>query len=604
MQKMKKIKEKILSISLAACLLLSGCETTSADPEKNENTLTGNTGNSAQSTGSNEQSENDGSVSNESGQDAELVEEKTKNTLFREGLLAVKEGDMWGYINENGEYVIEPQFKNAFNFMPNGLAIAGDETSLGLIDKNGDYILEPTYGVIEKFDEYGIARVGFYRVNNQNKTQFDAGLINEKGECILEPKYQNIGAFNKLGWAFVENFGFYNYINTDGKFLIDEDMMITGARRYFDSEGWVRVEHQYFSGYYDSNGNQVIPIEYGDLGNFASNGLAYAYKTSDKYGYIDRNQNYVIPPKFDLAKDFDSSGFAAVNIGYKPNYDPMTDMKPLSMGKWGFIDEQGNYVIEPKYDELVAMKNGVAIVKLNEKYGYVNLNTNVVIEPVYDEAQFVGSGIAAVVLNNKIGAIDQYGQIVLEPNYTAVSEFTNGIAKFNRFDLVNDKIVGYVGWFNEEGKILVEAQSLYYFAEGINFDDNGHAWVTLTAEGAESIGKGSAGYSVIIDINGNIVVMPSVKTSYISSYSNNGLAYVRVEEDGQKSRYGYIDTEGNVVIEPIYDGATNFYDDGYAIVKQNDKKYIIKANGEKVFEIAFEDVQPELGSRIPTFYYY
>ena len=249
MQKMKKIKEKILSISLVVCLLFSGCETTSADPEKNENTLTGDTSNSAQ------------------------------NTLFREGLLAVKEGDMWGYINENGEYVIEPQFKNAFNFMPNGLAIAGDATGYGLIDKTGKYILEPTYGVIEEFDENGIAKVGFFGVDNQNKVKYDVGLINDKGECILDTEYVNISTFNKFGWALADKLYYYDYVNTKGEFMmINDNHQITEASKFFDSKGWVKVHSYYTSGYYDSNGDIVIPIEYNGLGNFAANGLAYAQK--------------------------------------------------------------------------------------------------------------------------------------------------------------------------------------------------------------------------------------------------------------------------------------------------------------------------------------
>ncbi len=56
---------------------------------------------------------------------------------------------------------------------------------------------------------------------------------------------------------------------------------------------------------------------------------------SGKYGYIDKQGHYVVNPQFDDAKQF-SEGLAAVRIG------------DYRTGKWGFIDIQGHYVINPQ----------------------------------------------------------------------------------------------------------------------------------------------------------------------------------------------------------------------------------------------------------------
>lgn len=561
---MTKLKKQIMSVSLATCLLLSGCDTIGTIFEEKLNLIT--------------------------------EEEKPKNTLFREGLLAVKDGDRWGYIDESGEFIIEPQFYYAYNFMSNGLAIASNGNGFGLIDKNGNYILEPTYGTIEEFDESGIAKVGFYRVNNQNKVQYDVGLINEKGECILEAKYTNIGDFNKFGWALVDNFLNYDYVNTKGEFMLGEEMLITGAREYFDSEGWTKVSSYYTSGYYDSNGNQVIPIQYHSLGNFASNGLAFAQKDAfDKYGYIDRKQNYVIPAKFDKVMDFDKSGFAAVNIGFEPNYDPMTDMKPLSLGKWGFIDEKGNYIIEPKYDEVVEMRNGRAIVKLNEKYGYINLTENNIIEPIYDNIVFLNyDGAASVTLNNKIGLIDKNENLVTELKFTSL-QFTS-LSQFKK----SVGIYGYqgkMGYISDSGEILTEP----IFTNLNFFNKDGYA------QAATENGWG------VIDDKYNFVIQP--QSWVIGDFSDKGLARVRYIPEGTSyigelngtnygvTPFGYINQTGEIVVDFIYYSATDFYDDGYAIVQKDEKYYILKSNGEKAFESSFEEVQEKFGGRIPTYYY-
>ncbi|HEY5522092.1 MAG TPA: WG repeat-containing protein, partial [Desulfuromonadaceae bacterium] len=65
------------------------------------------------------------------------------------GLAAVRDDDtnMWGYIDETGDYVIEPQFGDAGNFAANGLAAVQDAESqlYGYIDKTGDYVIEPQF---------------------------------------------------------------------------------------------------------------------------------------------------------------------------------------------------------------------------------------------------------------------------------------------------------------------------------------------------------------------------------------------------------------------------------------------------------------------------
>ncbi len=58
---------------------------------------------------------------------------------FNEGKAAVMEKNLWGYINSDAKYVIEPQYRFAHNFK-DGLAFAADtEGNFGYINEKGDY---------------------------------------------------------------------------------------------------------------------------------------------------------------------------------------------------------------------------------------------------------------------------------------------------------------------------------------------------------------------------------------------------------------------------------------------------------------------------------
>jgi hypothetical protein len=54
-----------------------------------------------------------------------------------------------------------------------------------------------------------------------------------------------------------------------------------------------------------------------------------------QWGYIDAQGEWAIDPQFDDARDFTVNALAAVRVG---DY-------------WGFINEQGNWAIDPQFEE-------------------------------------------------------------------------------------------------------------------------------------------------------------------------------------------------------------------------------------------------------------
>lgn len=148
--------------------------------------------------------------------------------LFTEsGLAAASKDGLWGYINTKGKFVIEPKFKSADNFSKDGIALVTDTNDKAhYIDINGDYIPELEkydYSKSMSFSDDGTAFAG-------NITENTCGIINTKGEylCQLETA-EDISGNMLCPYVNRLSEGYYRYTNDeyntvfikDGKLITD-----------------------------------------------------------------------------------------------------------------------------------------------------------------------------------------------------------------------------------------------------------------------------------------------------------------------------------------------------------------------------------------------
>ena len=82
-----------------------------------------------------------------------------------------------------------------------------------------------------------------------------------------------------------------------------------------------------------------------------------------KVGFIDTDGNEVIEIKYDNAGTIFANGFARVCIN----------------NKWGFVDTAGKEITEIKYDDAWNFENGFAIIRIDKKWGFITKNGNEVI---------------------------------------------------------------------------------------------------------------------------------------------------------------------------------------------------------------------------------
>lgn len=82
-------------------------------------------------------------------------------------LFPIKAGDKWGYVDNKGQYVINSQFEEAFNFSEGLALFKSTDGKFGFIGEDGKYVINPKYKDANSFLE-GLAAV----VMENGKPQF------------------------------------------------------------------------------------------------------------------------------------------------------------------------------------------------------------------------------------------------------------------------------------------------------------------------------------------------------------------------------------------------------------------------------------------------
>lgn len=135
---------------------------------------------------------------------------------------------LWGYINKDGEMVIEPRFHDAWPFHEDRAAVKVD-WARGYIDRTGAWIVEPKYQYAGPF------RDGKARVMLDDVWEFIDRDGNKVGDAdLVRSEPDDIDFGNLIPTAKGKKYG---YADKDGKFVIKPAYIQCGAF----SEGLARV---------------------------------------------------------------------------------------------------------------------------------------------------------------------------------------------------------------------------------------------------------------------------------------------------------------------------------------------------------------------------
>ncbi len=264
-----------------------------------------------------------------------------------------------------------------------------------------------------------------------------------------------------------------------------------------------------------------------------------------KTGYINEDGQEMIRPNYEEGTLF-SEGLAVV----------------MKNGKYGYINKADKLIINFRFQDAEPFHNGCAVVKKDSLYGLINKKGEFIIQPEYDELSEASETIFMGVKNDHSGYIHKSGSVLTDFDFDLAGDFKNGFAIVNK----NEKY----GLLNESGKFNIEPKfsELVFIANRLlkALDEN------------ENWG--------ILNVNGD-TVMPFVLGAVGEFHENRAL----IEKN---NKCGYINEKCEIVIplNYIYSSillTSGNFQNGYALIKQKFKNVLIDTTGKSIVFFGCDD---------------
>jgi len=278
------------------------------------------------------------------------------------------EGGKWGLMNRQGEIVVPPRYDDHHYF----------SESVAFVNRGGKRE-EPDLS-----EPYTDCRGGTW------------GLIDTDGRMLIDYSFEETNPFGG-GMALVKKGEKWGYIDKSGKFIKQFDQKFDGLNRA--ENGLLLAKRGEKYGYIDESGTIILGLTYDKI---TGSGAIKGIKEGKTWKIFDTANRRVIVPEVPCDLNFCfSDGYADVTIAEKhgimnpagkmvveAKYGGVDGFKGGSMwvnlggdsggfsglrgGKWGLVDEAGQYIIEPAYDPIYDLDDVLTEVHAGDKWGYVN----------------------------------------------------------------------------------------------------------------------------------------------------------------------------------------------------------------------------------------
>ncbi len=296
----------------------------------------------------------------------------------------------WVYIDSLAQTIISDSFEYIEPFVQNS-AIVRKNGLWGVVDTNGNWLIQPLYYAVKL--EYSNGNLIYKLINrvggeDENMTaQGEAiaiikrgdkySFIRNDGTLVTDSLYDDVTPFEN-GYASVKKKGFRvneRYHIPDRWFILSEDGELSGEFENKDmslvGDGLVpfymnvsrnpkRTRLNY--GFKNLYNDTIIFPKYKRVGKFVD-GLCNVKTDSNKWGYINKEGEMVISPKFLSARPFNKCGFARVynsnnnilyinthgkELKYKPIDETSTNsyqvLKHLTKNTYKIYDKEGKNI--------------------------------------------------------------------------------------------------------------------------------------------------------------------------------------------------------------------------------------------------------------------
>lgn len=314
--------------------------------------------------------------------------------------------------------------------------------------------------------------------------------------------------------------------------------------------------------------------------------------------------------------------------------------------KYGLYDYMGNIIFEPIADEITGTwYKGLFPFSINDRWGYFNEKGNITIQPEYDFAEMFYYDYAYVTKNNKKSAIDSNNNLLYPFKYNRFYFKLNENNKLNYFYIKKDK--GFI-ILNSKKEIIINNNEnsfktlyddafTYYVRDKYDnsnvvyesFDKENHIkisynYILPTENKKHLLVRNDKEEYAIVDKQNNIIIPFSklniyeFKNKYLIKMDNS---IKIINEDGSlfktldykyKKNYndnlffiskddkmGLANTNGEIIIEPIYDKLYSLNFSNFIVAKSSQKHGIFDKNGNLIIPVEYSFIE-DIRKVIPT----
>ncbi|CDD26802.1 kWG [Clostridium sp. CAG:452] len=396
----------------------------------------------------------------------------------------------------------------------------------GVINNEGETVINPEYTEIVLIPNKDVPIfICTYDLNDQDGT-YKTKVINQKNEEIFK-EYSKVEAIDNFDskqniWyeddvLRVEKDEKYGLINFEGKEVLPCDYDEITALKGVTNNLLVKKDGKV--GLVNEKGQTIVNTEYKDIKT-----LKEGYKNeyiivndNNQYGIISTTGTVIIEPKYEDVKYLNNSEMFAIK----------------DAGVWKLINKDNQILIDGGYDNIIEAKGENVVVEKGGKYGVVTTKNEEKIPVEYEQIKYTFSIYYIAKTGGKYGIINLNNEQVKDFNYINMD---------------------YV----EKGDFI---QADVSDTETVIFDNN------LSEK-----------------ING-IVSEINQEKGYIKVYTNNEYKYYNFKFEEKKSsdiltsnnlflskkdgKYGYVNKEGKVIVDYIYEDGTEQNSCGFAAVKKD-----------------------------------
>ena len=407
------------------------------------------------------------------------------------------------------------------------------------------------------------------------------GLVDLEGKEITEPIYEEITSINyKEGTFAVKLDGQMGVINLKGKVIIKPQYETITSDNYYNEKtqnkttGFIvsqRTDDGYRYGYVNYRGQVILKPEYTELERvteIADEKELYLIAFKDGQAGLLKNKKLIL------------------NYEYEDiQYSSLNDVFVVQRNsKQGVVSKEGTTIVNTEYDSIVFGGMYIDAKKGDTVYLFDLNGASVENNNITSKIQTDNPNYFITIDQNDIYTIvDAEGNVLVDDNYSYI-EYLPG----DYFIVARD---------GKNGVIDISGKSVIDLAYTSIFRLNDTALLQAEKLETKTIDLYSVSMNKIVSMdnatittNDNYIMIASDKDFAYYDFSGNKLDSKEVFPNNQlfakkiNDKWGFVDKDGNVVIENQYEMVTDFNEYGYAGVKLDDKWGVIEQNSHQIIQ--------------------